>query len=82
MFADTTIFIDYMNIHHSDAYYEDPMVFRPERFLDDQGKFVSSPHSLPFATGKSPWKTMRSTYRLDDHVEHTWYFRSANVQRG
>ncbi|GAU95082.1 hypothetical protein RvY_06759 [Ramazzottius varieornatus] len=49
---DTTVFVDYVNIHHSDVYYKDPMVFRPERFLDDQGKFVSSPHSLPFATGR------------------------------
>ncbi|ODM87145.1 Methyl farnesoate epoxidase [Orchesella cincta] len=39
-------------IHHERSYWKDPDNFRPERFLDESGKFRSDPRLKPFGFGK------------------------------
>ncbi|XP_054773144.2 cytochrome P450 2J4-like [Lytechinus pictus] len=43
------------NLHHfakSPTLWEDPDVFRPERFIDDEGKFKRGMEPIPFGYGK------------------------------
>ncbi|OQV11507.1 Cytochrome P450 2J6 [Hypsibius exemplaris] len=49
---DATVIVNYHGIHMSEKLWKDPHTFRPERFLDDQGKFQANPNNLPFATGR------------------------------
>ncbi len=39
------------HVHHDPDVWEDPEVFRPERFLDEAGKVVVPPHFIPFSIG-------------------------------
>ena len=39
-------------VHHSDRYFADPLQFRPERFLDADGKFQADKNVIPFSVGK------------------------------
>ena len=39
-------------VHHSERYFADPLEFRPERFLDADGKFQADKNVIPFSVGK------------------------------
>ena len=49
--ADASVIVHYYGIHFSEAIWADPFVFKPERFLDAQGRYQANPNNLPFATG-------------------------------
>ncbi|XP_076286314.1 methyl farnesoate epoxidase [Lasioglossum baleicum] len=49
---DTIILLDLSSASYDPAYWDDPKVFRPERFLDGTGKFVQNNASIPFSLGK------------------------------
>jgi cytochrome P450 len=51
-YTDATVLVNYFGIHMSEETWGDPFNFRPERFLDQQGKFQANQNNLPFATGK------------------------------
>ena len=38
-------------VHHDPKLWEKHDEFRPERFLDDNGEFLFSPHVIPFGIG-------------------------------
>ena len=48
---DTTVFVNLWAIHHDPDRWEDPFCFRPERFLDEQGR-VRLEGIMPFSSGK------------------------------
>ncbi|CAH1775383.1 unnamed protein product [Owenia fusiformis] len=48
----TTFHANMYAVHHDPDYWKDPHVFRPERFLDENGKFHLDDHILTFSTGK------------------------------
>ena len=50
--AKTFILFNYGAVLMSETTFEDPHMFRPERFLDHAGAFVPHPHLIPFGTGK------------------------------
>ena len=50
--ANTFIVPNTMGIHLDRDIFDQPTVFRPERFLDSDGKFVKNEHVIPFGIGK------------------------------
>lgn len=48
---DTTILISLYSVHMSPEIWGDPEVFRPERFLDEEGKITSHEKFIPFGLG-------------------------------
>ena len=49
---DTVIIPDIYSIHMTPDLWEDPEEFRPERFIDADGKISKPPHFIPFSIGK------------------------------
>jgi len=49
---DTKVFVNIWAVHHDEAIFPDPFSFRPERFINADGKFVKSEAVIPFAIGK------------------------------
>ncbi|XP_044763833.1 probable cytochrome P450 305a1 [Coccinella septempunctata] len=49
---DTTVLINLQSVFHDKAYWKDPEVFRPERFLDANGELINHDYLFPFALGK------------------------------
>ena len=49
---DATILCNLFAVHHNQKTWGDPEVFRPERFLNDNGQFVKHTHVIPFGIGK------------------------------
>nr|XP_006820408.1 PREDICTED: steroid 17-alpha-hydroxylase/17,20 lyase-like [Saccoglossus kowalevskii] len=50
---DTMVFLNLWNVHMNDKHWENPDEFRPERFLDADGKALPKPESfLPFSAGR------------------------------
>ena len=47
---DMTVFVNLWAIHHDPDYWEDPFCFRPERFLDEQGR-LRVQGIMPFSAG-------------------------------
>nr|XP_039258288.1 cytochrome P450 2J3-like [Styela clava] len=47
----TTVCPNLWAVHHDSDYFINPDEFRPERFLDRDGKFVKSCHVIPFSVG-------------------------------
>ncbi|XP_077969413.1 vitamin D 25-hydroxylase-like [Styela clava] len=48
---DTTICPNLWAVHHDSQHFENPEEFRPERFLDRDGKFIQSNYVIPFSVG-------------------------------
>ena len=38
-------------VHNSEELWKDPEIFNPERFINENGEFVKSPHVIPFSIG-------------------------------
>lgn len=36
---------------NTDSYWKDPIEFRPERFLDEEGNVINDDHFVPFGYG-------------------------------
>ena len=53
---DTTIVTNFYSMHHNEEMWGDPEVFRPERFLDDEGSFVDNAKEVSFGLGIVLWK--------------------------
>ncbi len=54
--GDTELFVNFWSIHHDKEFWGDPEIFRPERFLDENGDLVLPDHPkrrhvLPFSGG-------------------------------
>ncbi|CAL8241252.1 unnamed protein product [Merluccius merluccius] len=47
----TRVLINMWAIHHDPQHWDQPDLFKPERFLDDQGHRVTPPCFLPFGAG-------------------------------
>ncbi|KAM4611666.1 cytochrome P450 17A2 [Polymixia lowei] len=47
----TRVLINMWSIHHDPKHWDSPDLFKPERFLDDQGQRVTPPCFLPFGAG-------------------------------
>lgn len=50
---DTMALVSLYSLHMDEAYWGDPLVFRPERFLNEYGQFVHHEYFLPFGLGGS-----------------------------
>ncbi|CAL8121426.1 unnamed protein product [Orchesella dallaii] len=48
----TYIMANIYNVHHDKCYWKDPEIFRPERFIDDNGQFIGDPRLKPFGFGR------------------------------
>lgn len=48
----TTVYANIYAVHHSNEYWEDPEVFRPERFFDENGNVHSTERVMTFGLGK------------------------------
>ena len=48
----TTVIINLHSVLWDEEIFPDPEKFKPERFLDDKGSFVSSEACLPFSLGE------------------------------
>ena len=52
-FPPETIVVDHRpSVHKDKRNFEDPEIFRPERFIDENGKFFTRPEVFPFGLGK------------------------------
>uniref|UniRef100_A0AAT9UTR8 Cytochrome P450 15A1 n=1 Tax=Maconellicoccus hirsutus TaxID=177089 RepID=A0AAT9UTR8_MACHI len=49
---DTFILPSLWSVHMDEDYWKDPYAFRPERFLNQEGKLIQDPHLIPFGLGK------------------------------
>ena len=49
---DTVIIPDIYSIHMNPDLWEDPEEFKPERFIDAEGKLSKPQHFIPFSIGK------------------------------
>nr|XP_033340896.1 methyl farnesoate epoxidase-like [Megalopta genalis] len=49
---DTIILLDLSSASYDPAYWDQPKEFRPQRFLDESGRFVQNNASIPFSLGK------------------------------
>lgn len=49
---DSTVLINLYSVNMSKEIWGDPEVFRPERFLNNDGKILSHDKFLPFGLGK------------------------------
>ena len=49
---DTIVFGSIYHIMNDPEHFKNPHVFKPERFIDEQGKFVADERVTPFGVGK------------------------------
>ena len=49
---ETIIFPSLMSVMHDPVHFPEPHSFKPERFLDDNGKYKHDDHVIPFGVGK------------------------------
>ncbi|XP_069682422.1 probable cytochrome P450 304a1 [Periplaneta americana] len=49
---DTLMVVNLWSFHNDPEFWEDPEVYRPERFLDVHGQLLKKDYSLPFGAGK------------------------------
>lgn len=60
---DTLVLVSLYSLNMDEEYWKDPHVFRPERFLNENGQYVSHPEQFfPFGLGK--WFVPRFTVFL------------------
>ncbi|XP_022921198.2 probable cytochrome P450 305a1 [Onthophagus taurus] len=61
---DTTVLISNYSVHMDKNIWGDPEVFRPERFLDENGKLVTSEKLIPFGLGRRrcPGESLARSY--------------------
>ena len=50
------------SVHMDKDYWGDPEIFRPERFINDQGEFIDDPWLIPFGAGNYLNSLMLNTY--------------------
>lgn len=75
LFQDTIVLTSLKSVNNDEAIWGDPKNFRPERFLDDNGKLcLKKDVSLPFAAGK-----YKDKLGLKDAVIKPLYLFQANV---
>jgi hypothetical protein len=55
-------------VHHDPNIWGDPQNFRPERFLDENGKLIKHDAFIPFGSGKG---TILSLSHVNDVGKHT-----------
>lgn len=48
----TNVLFHYHSAHNDKAHWDEPNVFRPERFLDERGQFCRNNSTFPFGLGK------------------------------
>ncbi|KAK9882833.1 hypothetical protein WA026_023448 [Henosepilachna vigintioctopunctata] len=48
----TTILLSLYSLYYDKAYWTDPELFRPERFIDNDGKLIFSDRLIPFSLGR------------------------------
>ena len=46
------VFYSVVSVMHDHKYFEEPSVFRPDRFINNQGEFVPDEKVIYFGTGK------------------------------
>ncbi|XP_017885231.2 methyl farnesoate epoxidase-like [Ceratina calcarata] len=70
----TIILLDFHSVNNDKTYWEHPEEFRPQRFLDANGKFQQNNTSIPFSLGKRrcPGETLArvSLFLFLAHVIH------------
>ncbi|XP_038060608.1 steroid 17-alpha-hydroxylase/17,20 lyase-like [Patiria miniata] len=49
--ANTGVLCNFYGLHFNEEYWPEPFVFKPERFIDEDGKFKSDEHMYPFGYG-------------------------------
>ncbi|XP_017882731.1 methyl farnesoate epoxidase-like [Ceratina calcarata] len=47
-----TLLANFKSVHMSKEHWGDPEVFRPERFIDENGKFITDSWLMPFGLGR------------------------------
>lgn len=47
----TLALVSLYSLHMDKDYWKDPLVFRPERFLDEYGMFIHHENFMPFGSG-------------------------------
>lgn len=47
----TLVFTNLWAVHFDPKYWDDPQVFRPERFLNDKGQIEKPEYLIPFSVG-------------------------------
>ena len=45
------VFPNLHRITRNSEVFEDPSMFKPERFIDENGKYAKNEHNIPFSTG-------------------------------
>ena len=50
--ADTIVVAQVSTVLYDEKYFPDPHSFKPERFIDANGKFQTKPELIPFSVGK------------------------------
>lgn len=52
LFQNTLVYTSIYGVHFDKKIWGDPEVFRPERFINSEGKLVKKDYSIPFGAGK------------------------------
>lgn len=50
--SNVTVLVSMKSLYYNDAYWNDPAVFRPERFLNEENKLINTEKIRPFGMGK------------------------------
>lgn len=61
----TIALVSLYGLHMNEKYWKDPLVFRPERFLDEFGNFIHHEYFIPFGLGWTHYMqhTMQGIFR-------------------
>ena len=60
----TMIFPNLHRITRNSEVFDDPSSFKPERFIDRDGKYCKNEHNIPFSIGMSYCVCCRSNLRV------------------